>query len=224
MVSARQSSANDDSGFVGRSRVSASLLVVAPPATLRHPSHLLPLLPSGPGGVHKLSSRRHQRSHHKTCSHRCGCLSTRGRAGCTRHLLCLALWAACAARMGVLSMRRTRHVHFRGFEPRSPTFTRLSAQQRSAAFNDLKTGGESGIRTREAGFSRLHTFQACSFNHSDTSPQPTAPRGCPAAAAGKACHHGRRRILGMSASDKLAPRKFGQGGQNLAQSRIAPRN
>jgi hypothetical protein len=34
------------------------------------------------------------------------------------------------------------------------------------------TGGEGGIRTREAGFSRLHTFQACSFNHSDTSPEP----------------------------------------------------
>lgn len=31
-------------------------------------------------------------------------------------------------------------------------------------------GGERGIRTPEAGFSRLHTFQACSFNHSDTSP------------------------------------------------------
>ena len=33
-----------------------------------------------------------------------------------------------------------------------------------------KTGGEGGIRTREAGISRLHTFQACSFNRSDTSP------------------------------------------------------
>ena len=32
-------------------------------------------------------------------------------------------------------------------------------------------GGEGGIRTREAGISRLHTFQACSFNHSDTSPR-----------------------------------------------------
>src|SRR5262245_13322067 len=31
-------------------------------------------------------------------------------------------------------------------------------------------GGESGIRTREAVLSRLHTFQACSFNHSDISP------------------------------------------------------
>ena len=117
MVAAHSRSANSAPGFVGRSRVSASLLVVAPPATLRHPSHLLPLLPSGPGGVHKLSSRRHQRSHHKTCSHRCGCLSTRGRAGCTRHILCLALRAACAARMGVLPMRRTRHAYFAGSNP-----------------------------------------------------------------------------------------------------------
>ena len=40
---------------------------------------------------------------------------------------------------------------------------------------DLDTwicGGESGIRTREARFRRLHTFQACSFNRSDTSPEP----------------------------------------------------
>ena len=34
----------------------------------------------------------------------------------------------------------------------------------------LETGGERGIRTLEAGFSRLHTFQACSFNRSDISP------------------------------------------------------
>lgn len=33
-----------------------------------------------------------------------------------------------------------------------------------------ETGGERGIRTPEARFRRLHTFQACSFNHSDTSP------------------------------------------------------
>lgn len=32
------------------------------------------------------------------------------------------------------------------------------------------SGGERGIRTPEARFRRLHTFQACSFNHSDTSP------------------------------------------------------
>ncbi len=29
--------------------------------------------------------------------------------------------------------------------------------------------GESGIRTRDT-LSSIHTFQACSFNHSDTSP------------------------------------------------------
>lgn len=39
-------------------------------------------------------------------------------------------------------------------------------------------GGERGIRTPEARFRRLHTFQACSFNHSDTSPEPV-PRGAP---------------------------------------------
>ena len=36
----------------------------------------------------------------------------------------------------------------------------------------LGTGGERGIRTPEARFRRLHTFQACSFNRSDTSPGP----------------------------------------------------
>jgi hypothetical protein len=45
------------------------------------------------------------------------------------------------------------------------------------------SGGERGIRTPEALFRRLHTFQACSFNHSDTSPggpggrRPAARRG-----------------------------------------------
>ena len=33
-------------------------------------------------------------------------------------------------------------------------------------------GGESGIRTRDT-YYRIHTFQACSFNHSDTSPLAT---------------------------------------------------
>ena len=76
--------------------------VAAPPATLRHPSHLLPLLPSGPGGVHKLSSRRHQRSHHRLAdsSSRRVAKKLAERAGCTRHFLCLALRAACAARIG----------------------------------------------------------------------------------------------------------------------------
>ena len=52
----------------GRAQAVIQERVAAPPATLRHPNHLLPLLPSGPGGVHKLSSRRHRRSHHKTCN------------------------------------------------------------------------------------------------------------------------------------------------------------
>ncbi len=47
----------------------------------------------------------------------------------------------------------------------------------------VRTGGEGGIRTRDTGISRIHTFQACSFNHSDTSPHaklvqhPSTPGG-----------------------------------------------
>src|SRR5687768_4088665 len=41
---------------------------------------------------------------------------------------------------------------------------------RVATHRNYKSGGERGIRTPEARFRRLHTFQACSFNHSDTSP------------------------------------------------------
>lgn len=33
----------------------------------------------------------------------------------------------------------------------------------------MEDGGESGIRTRDT-VSRIHTFQACAFNHSATSP------------------------------------------------------
>ena len=42
--------------------------------------------------------------------------------------------------------------------------------QKTGFFN----GGEGGIRTRDTGISRIHTFQACSFNHSDTSPHSRA--------------------------------------------------
>jgi hypothetical protein len=41
--------------------------VAAPPATSRHPNHSLPLLPSGPGGICKLSSREDRRSHRENC-------------------------------------------------------------------------------------------------------------------------------------------------------------
>ena len=39
----------------------------------------------------------------------------------------------------------------------------------------LQVGGESGIRTRDT-YYRIHTFQACSFNHSDTSPLANTTR------------------------------------------------
>ena len=39
-------------------------------------------------------------------------------------------------------------------------------------------GGEGGIRTLDTR-KRIHTFQACSFSHSDTSPEP----GCLAVSA-----------------------------------------
>ena len=45
---------------------------------------------------------------------------------------------------------------------------------RRADRSDAETGGERGIRTLDTGFSRIHTFQACSFNHSDISPESHA--------------------------------------------------
>ncbi len=48
-----------------RSRSRSTEKAAAPPATLRHPNHSLPLLPSGPGGVCELSSRRDRRGHHR---------------------------------------------------------------------------------------------------------------------------------------------------------------
>src|SRR5437868_6531569 len=41
-------------------------------------------------------------------------------------------------------------------------------------------GGEKGIRTLET-VTRLHTFQACAFDHSAISPQAGNPRGAAAA-------------------------------------------
>ncbi len=39
------------------------------------------------------------------------------------------------------------------------------------AIFEAKNGGEMGIRTPDT-VARIHAFQACSFNHSDTSPAP----------------------------------------------------
>jgi hypothetical protein len=41
--------------------------------------------------------------------------------------------------------------------------------------NYLIIGGGSGIRTRDT-VSRIHTFQACAFNHSATPPSPRLRR------------------------------------------------
>jgi hypothetical protein len=43
---------------------------------------------------------------------------------------------------------------------KKPTYAKAAAGE----------GGEGGIRTRDR-VSPIHTFQACSFNHSDTSPK-----------------------------------------------------
>jgi len=57
-------------GWPGRKVFQGRLLALpkraaAPPAWLRRPNRTIPLLPSGPGGVFDLSSRRRQRGHHE---------------------------------------------------------------------------------------------------------------------------------------------------------------
>ena len=51
---------------------------------------------------------------------------------------------------------------------RSVRYANEKAWTRIQAFS-LKYGGEGGVRTLDT-LSRIHTFQACSFSHSDTSP------------------------------------------------------
>ena len=72
-----------------------------------------------------------------------------------------------------LSSREDRRSHHENFAIR-PDGSGMRALRETTG-----TGGESGIRTRET-VSRLHTFQACSFNHSDTSPYFIAGRDCSA--------------------------------------------
>ncbi len=84
----------------------------------------------------------------------------------------------------------TRIIHYRCFLPDLAGFADYRRGGTDGATMDVKrlrllllllrqlhavaacseTGGEGGIRTRDTGISRIHTFQACSFNHSDTSP------------------------------------------------------
>src|SRR5690606_19045920 len=74
------------------------------------------------------------------------------------------------------------------------------------------SGGERGIRTPEALFRRLHTFQACSFNHSDTSPGGPAGEGCDVprtrAIGAAALHNGRMSYLVLDR--KWRPGRFAE--------------
>src|ERR1044071_580960 len=58
----------------------------------------------------------------------------------------------------------------------------------------LKVCGEGGIRTRDT-LSGIHTFQACSFNRSDTSPKKPAP-GC-FGACKEMCFTATKKILSL---------------------------
>ncbi len=75
------------------------------------------------------------------------------------------------------------------------------------------SGGESGIRTRDT-VSRIHTFQACAFNHSATSPQK------PAILRATLDHPHERRRRGErqvhAATSWPPPRCFASGKRSLA--------
>ena len=58
-----------------------------------------------------------------------------------------------------------RCVNLRGQRPPK----RIEKQSPPTLKASAGEGGEGGIRTRDT-VSSIHTFQACSFNHSDTSP------------------------------------------------------
>ena len=114
----------------------------------------LPLLPSGPGGVHRATLRETRSSAPREPS---GAHSTRNYTNAKlirhrrRHLITdHPHWSA----WGGLSVV---HLKVRGRCPCRPS---LSPRQ---------AGGEAGIRTR-GGVSPTHALQACSFSHSDTSP------------------------------------------------------
>ncbi len=65
---------------------------------------------------------------------------------------------------------------FRGFKSLFLQLTEAITVQEDLNFDaTLNSGGERGIRTLDTGISRIHTFQACSFNHSDISPGSVTP-------------------------------------------------
>jgi hypothetical protein len=141
--------------------------VAAPPATSRHPNHSLPLLPSGPGGVCELSSREDRRSHHKIGD--------------------VIVWKS-------RKWRRERDSNPRNGLTRLHTFQACSFNRSDISplnccggrdcsahpepHPSLRSGPACGcpnsfptnLSNPRNGLTRLHTFQACSFNRSDTSP------------------------------------------------------
>ena len=148
-----------------------------PPADPRHPNQRLPLLPSGPGGICHLSSRGTDGDHHgrhgvETCAHKRA--KTGGEGG---------MAAPIQGAVGEKAADRPADVRARSRRAQSNHRVLTRPQHRAEPPRVTsktcvhKTGGEGGIRTRDTGISRIHTFQACSLSHSDTSPRHTRAAG-----------------------------------------------
>ena len=108
------------------------------------------------------------------------------------------------------------------------------ARGRRGHHGDKQTinGGERGIRTPEARFRRLHTFQACSFNRSDTSPlepgcMQLLPSGPAILAVARGGHNKTRLSSSGNRAFRLAPAvlqaaidtAFGEGAANNPAAR-----
>jgi hypothetical protein len=128
----------------------------APPADLRRTTRSIPLLPSGPGGVFDLSSRRRQRGHHEL-------LKLAETAGYVRiiHDAHPSLRSGptfgcpnCSPRpwgspfLGRL--RRPKSFRTILSFPTNLSNPRVPARTRCISWFSRKTGGEEGIRTLEA--------------------------------------------------------------------------
>ncbi len=139
----------------------------------------LPLLPSGPGGVHRATMRETRSSTPREPS------GAQVIGGVSRPKLRISPRAAPAGR-GASTTR-----------PRSVDVTPHRVSRQSCRVDSCEPdGGEAGIRTR-GGVTPTHALQACSFNRSDTSPharQEThrgqAARSSPPFLAGRDSSHG----------------------------------
>ena len=142
------------------------------PATPRHPSRPLPLLPSGPGGIYGLSSRGDRQGHHKDgssvyCSLRIAGLCSL-RIAKKQVALTFSAGRDCSGypalapslRYGV-GLRPTEFVPHKFVEPARvqipPLRLRLRlAESRTVGSLDLASGGEGGIRTRDTLLTYTH--------------------------------------------------------------------